>query len=163
MLIRTVVLVTVSLIIVSSFLGTRAHAQTDGLRSDFVEATTAQAIRSIKNAEQAGADVAYLVEKFNVAIDLLQKAENNNYSTCPSHDECVIQANEILLSIVDEASLLANQATARNEQFVVLMFTVYVPVASFLLSVAIVVIYRAWKDRRIKRFQTMNIRQKSGH
>ncbi|MGH9879589.1 MAG: hypothetical protein ACRD5H_18325, partial [Nitrososphaerales archaeon] len=111
----------------------------------------------------AGADVTFLVEKFNVAIDLLQKADNNDYSSCPSYDECVIQANEILLSIVDEASLLANQATARNGQFVVMMFTVYVPVTSFLLSVAIVVIYRAWKDRRIKKFQTMNVHQRSSH
>ncbi|MGH9992543.1 MAG: hypothetical protein ACREBU_03995 [Nitrososphaera sp.] len=161
MMISALVLFMVNLLIASNVTSTTAPVQTDGVSSDFVEATTAQALRSIKNAEQAGADVSGLVERFNVAIDLLQRAENNDSSSCASYDECVIQANDMLLSIVDNASLLANQATARNEQSIVMMFTVHLPVSSFLLSVVIVVVYRVWKDRRIKKFQTMNIRQRS--
>lgn len=129
----------------------------DNVGSDFVIATTNQALRSIKSAEAAGADISDLIARFNVAIDLQQQAERGTYESCPSYNECIVLSNTMLLSIVEDATTAGNSATSRNEQAKLLMFTVYVPAGSFVASVAIVVTYRAWQSRRAKRYQRMDI------
>ena len=138
-------------------------AQQPGTGSDFVMATADQALKSINSAEAAGADVTELVARFNVAIDLQQQAERATYTSCSSYDVCIIQANNMMLSVVEDASILANQAVAKREQANVMTFTVYVPVGSFVTSVVIVVLYRAWQSRRSKRYQEMDIHQRTGH
>jgi hypothetical protein len=130
--------------------------------SAFLSASTDQALRSIKNAEASGVDTDPLIEKFNVAMDLVAQAEYEEYISCPSYDECVLQANTILLSIVDRASSSSNQASARNEQLNTMTFTVYLPAISFVISIVVLVTYRTWKSRKLKRFQTLNI-QESRH
>lgn len=127
--------------------------------SAFLSASTDQALRSIKNAEASGVDTVSLIEKFNVAMTLVAQAEYEEYSSCPSYDECVFQANTILLSIVDQASSSSNQASARNEQLNTMIFTVYVPAISFVISILTLVTYRTWKSRKLKRFQTLNIQE----
>lgn len=127
--------------------------------SAFLSASTDQALRSIKNAEVSGVDTDPLIEKFNVAMDLVAQAEYEEYNSCPSDDECVLQANTILLSIVDQASSSSNQASARNEQLNTMIFTVYLPAISFVISLVILVTYRTWKSRKLKRFQTLNIEE----
>lgn len=136
---------------------------TDGTGSDFVVATTNQALRSIKSAEAAGADVSDLVARFDIAIDLQQQAENGSYKDCPSYNECIVRSNDMLLSIVEDATTLGNQATSRNEQWKLMMFTVYVPLGSFVLSLAIVLFYRAWQNRRSKAYQEMDIHARRTH
>ncbi len=131
--------------------------------SDFVKATTNQALKSVKSAEVAGADVSLLVERFNVAIDLQHQAESSNYTDCTSADDCIIQSNDMMLAIIEDASELGNQATAKNEQRNIMTFTLYLPLGSFAASVAIVASYRAWKSRRNKRYQMMDIHQRRVH
>lgn len=140
-----------------------AGAQGDNSGSDFVTATSEQALKSIKSAEAAGADVSDVIARFNIALDLQRQAERGTFTSCPSYDECIVQANDMMLAIVDDSSSLANQATAKNQQANVMMFTVYVPFGSFGASVLIVVVYRAWQHRRSERYQEMDIHQKSGH
>jgi hypothetical protein len=138
-------------------------AQQAGTGSDFVMATADQALKSINSAEAAGADVTELVARFNVAVDLQRQAERAAYTSCGSYDVCIVQANNMMLSVVEDASILANQAVAKREQANVMTFTVYVPVGSFVTSIVIVVLYRAWQSRRSKRYQEMDIHQRSGH
>lgn len=135
----------------------------DNVGSDFVIATTNQALKSIKNAEASGADVSALVQRFNIAIDLQEQAERGVYKSCSSYNDCIVQSNSMMLSIVEDSSLMGNQLTARMEQSNAMTFTVYVPLGSFALSVAIVLIYRAWMSRRSKRYQGMDIHQRSAH
>lgn len=136
---------------------------TDGEGSDFIVATTNQALRSIKSAEAAGADVSDLIARFNVAIDLQQQAENGSYKDCPSYNECIVRSNNMLLTIVEDATTLGNQATSSTEQAKLMMFTVYVPFGSFAASLGIVLIYKAWQDRRSKRYQKMDIHPRRAH
>ena len=136
--------------------------QQTGTGSDFVMATANQALKSINSAEAAGADVTDLVARFNTAIDLQRQAERGTYISCASYDACIVQANNMMLAIVEDASILANQAVAKREQANVTTFTVYVPVGSFVASIAIVTLYRAWQSRRSKRYQEMDIHQRSG-
>ena len=138
-------------------------AQQAGTGSDFVMATADQALKSINSAEAAGADVTELVGRFNVAIDLQRQAERATYTSCGSYDVCIVQANNMMLSVVEDASILANQAVAKREQANVMTFTVYVPIGSFVTSIAVVVLYRAWQSRRSKRYQEMDIHQRRGH
>lgn len=140
-----------------------ASGQADKSGSDFVAATTDQALKSIKSAEIAGADITDLVARFNMVLDLQRQAERGTFTSCPSYDECIVQANDMMLEIVQDASTLANEATAKSEQANVMMFTVYVPVGSFIASVVIVVLFRAWQARRAKRYQEMDIHQRGGH
>lgn len=134
----------------------------DNVASDFVIATTNEALKSIKNAEASNADVSDLVERFNVAIDLQEQAERGSYQSCPSYNECIVESNRIMLSIVEDSAVVGNQVTLRSEQANAMIFTVYVPIGSFALSILIVVTYRAWASRRSKSYQGMDIHQRSG-
>ena len=140
---------------------TTGNSPADNVGSEFVIATTNQALKSIKNAEASNADVSDLVERFNAAIDLQEQAERGVYESCPSYNECIVQSNSMMLTIVEDSSLLGNQLTARIEQSNAMTFSVYVPVGSFALSVVIVLTYRAWISRRSKRYQAMDIHQRS--
>ena len=133
----------------------------ENVGSDFVLASTNQALKSIKSAEASGADVTALVERFNKAIDLQEEAERGDYESCPSYNECIVQSNTMMLSIVEDSSLLGNQLTAKFEQVSAMTFTVYVPIGSFALSVVIVLTYRAWVARRSRKYQSMDIHQRS--
>lgn len=154
------------LVVVTAFLGgaTAVEAQLAAdSTSDFVTATTNQALKSIKSAEAAGANISDLVARFNVALDLQRQAERGQYTECASYDACIVESNNMMLAIVEEATSLGNQATARNEQANVMTFTVYVPLGSLAASILIVVLYRAWQSRRAKSLQEMNIHQRSGY
>jgi hypothetical protein len=133
----------------------------DNVGSEFVAATSNQALKSIKSAEVAGADVSELVRRFNVALDLQRQAERGNLDSCSSYDQCIIEANNMMLAIVEDATLLGKQATAKNEQANVMTFTVYVPLGSFVASILFVALYRAWQSRREKSYQEMDIHQRS--
>ena len=160
-MIGALVLSIVSILAAADAIGVSGGVSSEGVRSDLVKATTDQALRSIKNADESGADVSGLIDRFNVAIDLQQQAEKNDFTACNSYDACLIQSNDMLLAIVDDASSLRNQATANKEAANVMTFTVYLPVSSFVLSVLLVVMHRLWKSRRVKKFQEMDIHQRS--
>jgi len=160
-MIGALVLSIVSILAAADAIGVSGGVSSEGVRSDLVKATTDQALRSIKNADESGADVSGLIDRFNVAIDLQQQAEKNDSTACNSYDACLIQSNDMLLAIVDDASSLRNQATANKEAANVMTFTVYLPVSSFVLSVLLVVMHRLWKSRRVKKFQEMDIHQRS--
>jgi heme/copper-type cytochrome/quinol oxidase subunit 2 len=66
----------------------------------------------------------------------------------------------MLLSIVDESSAMRSEATAGRDATDILTFTVYVPVSSFVISVAIILLYNSWKSRRAKKFEALEIHQK---
>lgn len=128
--------------------------------SDFVEASTDQALRSIRTAQEAGADVSELVNRLDVALDLQRQAERTSYVNCPSYNDCVLRANDMLLSVVHDASMLGNQAIAKREQAIVMTFTIYLPVLSFVVSIAIIVLHNAAKSRKIRKFENLDIRQR---
>jgi hypothetical protein len=159
-LISDILLLVVSAVLASDI--TLASVITgDTTSSDFVTATSNQALKSIKSAEAAGADVSDLVARFNSALDLQKQAEMGNYATCPSYDQCIIASNNMMLAIVEDATVVGNQATARNEQANVMTFTVFVPLGAFAASLLIVIIYRAWQSRRAKSYQEMNVHHRS--
>jgi hypothetical protein len=151
------------LVVLSATAGSTTTISASGDPSESVEATADQALRSIKTAELSGADVSGLIDRFNAAIELQEQAENDLYENCPSHNDCATQANDILLSIVDDAASLGSQAAAKKEQPTMMLFTIYVPVSSFIASVAIVGSYRAWKSWRARRFEKMNINERKVH
>jgi hypothetical protein len=154
------VLILAGLAIGSSVTGITGNGSATGDSSELVEATADQALRSIRAAEASGADVSHLTEKFNSALDFQRQAAENVFTSCPGADECVIQANDMLLSIVDESSAMRSEATAGRDATDILTFTVYVPVSSFVISVAIILLYNSWKSRRAKKFEALEIHQK---
>jgi hypothetical protein len=147
----------------SNVTGIYGDAFATGDSSELVEATADQALRSIRAAEASGADVSHLTERFNTALDFQRQATDSAFTSCSGRDECIIQANDMLLSIVDESSAIRSEAAAGKEAADTLTFTAYVPVSSFVVSVAIVVLYRSWKSRRAKKFEALEIRQKGSH
>ena len=154
------VLILASLAVGSNVTGIDSDASAAGDSTDLVEATADQALRSIRAAEASGADVSHLTEQFNTALDFQRQATDNAFTSCSGADECVIQANDMLLSIVDESSAMRSEATAGREAADVLTFTVYVPVSSFVVSVVIILLYNSWKSRRAKKFEALEIHQK---
>jgi len=156
-------MILVTLTVGSSVTSIDGDALATGDSRELVEATADQALRSIRAAEASGADVSSLTERFNAALGLQQQATDNAFTSCSGHDECIIQANDMLLSIVDESSAIRSDATAGKEAANMLTFTVYVPVSSFIVSVAIVVLYNSWKSRRARKFEALVIHEKESH
>jgi len=156
-------MILVTLTVGSSVTSIDGDALATGDSRELVEATADQALRSIRAAEASGADVSPLTERFNAALGLQQQATDNAFTSCSGHDECIIQANDMLLSIVDESSAIRSDATAGKEAANMLTFTVYVPVSSFIVSVAIVVLYNSWKSRRARKFEALVIHEKESH
>ncbi len=154
------VMILASLSVGSNVAGIGGDALATGDSRELVEATADQALRSIRAAEASGADVSHLTERFNTALDFQRQATDNASASCSGPDECVIQANDMLLSIVDESSAIRSEATAGKEAADILTFTVYVPVSSFVVSIAIVALYKSWKSRRAKKFEALEIHQK---
>lgn len=134
---------------------TAAYGQSSG--PNILAATTSQALRNIQSAEAAGADVSDLVTRFNSALELQDQAASGRFVDCQSYDECIIESNNILLSVVEDSSSLAIKTTAESEQAKLMMFAVYAPVGSFIVSVAVVAIFRMWQSRRARRYQEMDI------
>lgn len=154
------VMILASLAVGSNVTGIDGDSLATGDSRELLEATADQALRSIRAAEASGADVSHLTERFNTALDFQRQATDNAFTSCSGPDECVIQANDMLLSIVDESSAIRSEASAGQEAADILTFTVYVPVLSFVVSVAMVVFYNSWKSRRAKKFEELEIHQK---
>jgi hypothetical protein len=118
-----------------------------------------QALKSINEASAEGADVSVLVERFNYALNFLREAEISDTKNC-SYDECVPRANEIFMSIIDDATILKEKAKEVSVHERMLTFILFAPLSAFTASILGIYSYIAWKSYQMKKFLNMEIREK---
>lgn len=119
------------------------------------------AFDNIRQAENAGADVSTLVERFNSALELLHQAQISSKKSCSSYTNCVADAQEIFSQITNESASYREHA-GRNFYFnVVGIFALYAPLGAFLISFFGLYSYKSWKSYQIKKFLDLEIKEKS--
>lgn len=123
-------------------------AQTDQAPSKLQQATTAlnQAFNSVWNAEQAGANVTDLLDKLNVAANLLAQAENaykvGDVNTAVNDADAVPN----ITVQVTTAALVAKQAAVASDQA---SLWKAIETCAFAAAVFISILFLVW--RRLKR------------
>lgn len=117
-------------------------------------------LKSIKQAEIAGADVSDLVKRFNYALDLLQQAEISDFRSCASYSDCIQKANTTFISITHDSELLREQAQETSDYQRIMSFALYAPLGAFTASIAGLYSFKIWKSYQVKKFLDMEIREK---
>jgi len=127
---------------------------------NLISISTDLALKSMKDAQLAGADVSELVGSFNVALDLIEQANKSKFESCSSYEDCNEKAGKLFVKIANDAHLLKEQAEAASTFQRLMNLSVYAPVTAFVTSVIGYSSFKAWKSRQIKRLLEMEIREK---
>jgi hypothetical protein len=134
----------------SILFGTNASADNESIPS------VDQALKAIRDADAAGADVSVEIVRFNAAMELLHQASTSDFSSCSSHDSCVDAANIIFASITDDATTLREQAVMKSYEEIILSEIIIIA-GAFLSSVFALLIYRHWKLSQQERILNKDI------
>ena len=117
-------------------------------------------ISSIKEAEQAGADVQTLVNNFNMALNFLDQADKSTFNSCYSQKDCQRKANKIFVMIIEDANSLKKQAATTMSFQKMTTLSVYAPITAFVTSIVGYFSFQVWKSYQVKKFMAMEIRKK---
>ncbi|MGH9923654.1 MAG: hypothetical protein ACRD38_12975 [Nitrososphaerales archaeon] len=128
--------------------------------NDLFHTSADLALKTIHEAEDAGANVTELIASFNEALNLMEQAEKSNFDTCSSYEDCSQQAITILVKITDDGHVLKEQAKETYVLHRFASFSIYAPVTAFTTSVIGYLFLRAWKANQVKRLLEMEIKQK---
>jgi len=115
------------------------------------------AIVTIQAADRAGVDTSQLVSRLNIGIQLLEQGNNSQFDSCSSASDCTNRANQIFLSVTEEANELRNKADfAANLEL--LSSIAYSIIISSIIPFIAIYCYNKWKSLELKRFMDMEIR-----
>jgi hypothetical protein len=128
--------------------------------SNLVATSAELALESINEAQFAGADVYGLVDRYNLALNLTDQADNGSFSSCSSHDDCNEKAVTIFVTLIDDADLLKEQARTASALQKLMNVSIYAPVTSFVTALVGYWSFKTWKSRRNERFLAMEIKVK---
>ena len=119
--------------------------------NNIINTSADAALKSIKEAQFAGADVSDLIRSFNMALDLIDQAEKSQFDSCVSYDDCNAKAAKIFGMITNNAHLMKEQAVAASIFQRVVNLSVYAPVSAFITSFAGYGLFRVWKAHQLSK------------
>jgi hypothetical protein len=115
------------------------------------------ALSAIHEAEVAGADVSEIQNRFIIALDMVRQAETLTFNSCSSYDECINDAKQVFLSCAIDADKLSNDARMTHHQNTIVSL-VYAIITAFVISFAIIYLYRRHRSYHLRRFLDMEVR-----
>ena len=152
-----IALLSTILLLITFASGTTVPIVENDLRTAHTSAN--QALDRINEAENSGADVSVLVQRFNDALDFLQQAQTSNFRSCPAYEACIKNALDTFSSISND-SLIPQEKTSRSSGYEnILVIGIYIPVTTFFALLFIFYIYRLWKSFNEKKFLNKEIRK----
>lgn len=107
-----------------------------------------RALESINAAEDAGAETSVLVDRMNKVLEQME---------C---DKCIDDIKAELASIIKEAEALRDEAISKKEMNAIFIYSIYVPIASFLVSFFALYVYDRWKVYDDNKFLSMRIKER---
>ncbi|MFY3740882.1 MAG: hypothetical protein HMLIMOIP_001327 [Candidatus Nitrosomirales archaeon] len=116
------------------------------------------ALSAIHAAEASGANVSPLVDQFNIAIELLRLAEGPDFGSCSSFDQCTDNANQIFVSIINDADGLSENAKMEYYENMA-VGEIYAILIAFALSFVGLYLYGQYKSHELKRFLEMEVKE----
>ncbi len=146
---------TIILLLVANGMDTGAEKD-----SNLVATSAELALESINKAQVAGADVSHLVDRYNLALNLTDQADNGSFHSCNSSEDCNEQAVTIFVKLLDDADLLKEQAIVASSFQKLMNVSIYAPITSFVTSIIGYWSFKRWKSHRNERFLEMEIKVK---
>jgi hypothetical protein len=122
----------------------------------------ANAVKEIRIAYAHGADVSSIVERFNIALDLLEQEKMGQFNTCTDGNDCHQKAIKEFAFVSSEAMRLGNMAEQESSVQKAIYFAVYVPLGAFVGSFLIVFTQKILKTIETKKFQNSIVEEDGG-
>ena len=119
-----------------------------------------RAYNGIKGAAVSGANVSSLTDKFNLGLDFLRQAQDSDFRTCSSSDECKAMADKAFASVIQESSALEEHSSEASNNQKIITYGLLAPVIAFASSLCIVCLFRVWRSYQIKKFLDTEISEK---
>jgi hypothetical protein len=127
------------------------HDLTTIFDNEGVSPAANDALKAIRDAQLAGADVSLLVEQFNLAMGLLHQAEQSDFTSCASIDVCVNAAN-VLFASIEKDSYNLGEESKKSLYEQMLISEVYAIVTAFGMSLGLLYIYKQYKSYQLRKF-----------
>jgi hypothetical protein len=113
--------------------------------NNIINTSADAALKSIKEAQLAGADISELIRSFNMALDLIDQAEKSQFDSCVSYDDCNEKAMRMFGMITNNAHLMKEQAAGASSFQRMVNLSIYAPLSAFVTSFAGYGLFRVWK------------------
>ena len=117
------------------------------------------ALIAIRDADSVGADTKYLVDRLNNILNLIKEVDDGSLKSCLSKDECITKAKSEIDSLINESRILKETTTNKNLNTLTMNMLVYAPIAGFIASLVITLLYTNLKDYLKRRIIEMEVRR----
>ena len=118
------------------------------------------ALSGIRDAERNGAEIFPLIEKFNMALGLMEQANTSKYTTCFGYDNCLDSAITIFNSISKDSVILRDEANRISGYTNVIVIGIFLPLIAFFSLLFIFYLYKTWKLFQKDKFLNMQIKER---
>lgn len=118
------------------------------------------ALKGIQDAERDGANVSFLIDRFNAALGLVEQANTKKYVTCFGYDRCLDSAVAILNSISKDSAFLKDEANKLSGYKNITVMGIYLPLMAFCLLLFVFYLYKIWKSFQRNKFLNMQIKER---
>jgi len=117
------------------------------------------ALIAIRDADSVGADTKYLVDRLNNILNLIKEVDDGSLKSCLSKDECIAKVNGEIDALINESRILKETTTNKNLNTLTMNMLVYAPIAGFISSLVITLLYTNLKDYLKRRIIEMEVRR----
>jgi len=117
------------------------------------------ALIAIRDADSVGADTKYLVDRLNNILNLIKEVDDGSLKSCLSKDECIAKVNSEIDALINESRILKETTASKNLNTLAMNMLVYAPIAGFIASLVITILYTNLKDYLKRRIMEMEVRR----
>ncbi len=117
------------------------------------------ALIAIRDADSVGADTKYLVDRLNNILNLINEIDDGSLKSCLSKDECIAKVNSEIDALINESRILRETTVSKNLNTLVMNMLVYAPIAGFIASLVITLLYTNIKGYLKRRIMEMEVRR----
>jgi hypothetical protein len=117
------------------------------------------ALIAIRDSDSVGADTKYLVDRLNNILNLIKEVDDGSLKSCLSKDECIAKVNSEIDALINESRILKETTASKNLNTLAMNMLVYAPIAGFIASLVITILYTNLKDYLKRRIMEMEVRR----
>jgi hypothetical protein len=117
------------------------------------------ALIAIRDADSVGADTKYLVDRLNNILNLIKEVDDGSLKSCLSKDECIAKVNSEIDALINDSRILKETTASKNLNTLAMNMLVYAPIAGFIASLVITILYTNLKDYLKRKIMEMEVRR----
>jgi hypothetical protein len=125
-----------------------------------IESSLDRAYLGIQEAAGSGSNVSSLTDKFNLGLEFRRQAQDSDFRTCLSSDNCKAMASETFESVIYESSVLEQHSDEASHYRNILTYALFVPTIAFAASLCVACFLKVWRSYQIRKFLDMEISEK---